>query len=153
MKLMVLTIAASLMLTGVAVAQSVNECDWISNAANLVEPWDENTRTFSNGKTRLALLDTVEPAAGAFHIVVLSPPYNEVGRRQCRIVSSSSGIGFSGIAFDGLDANYDPSIGLMFNIPVQQYDPSTGGGTDAMLYIQLNQATGAIESAVYKAGE
>ncbi|PCJ82913.1 MAG: hypothetical protein COA52_19715 [Hyphomicrobiales bacterium] len=125
-------------------AQVVNECDWVTNARNIVEPWEKNTRTFANGDVRLALIDVVEPAAGAFHILVLSPPYDELGTRQCRQISTQSSIGFSGINFSQLDAGYDPSVGLMFQLPVQIFDPNSGNFVGHRLLFTVNQATGAI---------
>ncbi|CAN0606350.1 unnamed protein product, partial [Ectocarpus sp. 12 AP-2014] len=79
-----------------SLAQSVGDCDWRASAQALVEPWDapENTRTFANGDVRLAIIDTIEPAAGAFHLIILSPPYDEVGGRQCQVVSTNSSVGF-----------------------------------------------------------
>jgi len=141
------TLIATLLATGLcsgASALTVSPCDWVASAQALVEPWEEYSRTYSNGKTRIALLDTVEPAAGAFHILVLSPPYNELGDRQCRVISVSEGQGFMGIDFGALSARYDPSIGLMFRVPVQFYDEATGFGRPARLDFTLNQATGHI---------
>jgi hypothetical protein len=142
------TLALVLCLPFVASAQTANECDFKASAWNLVEPWEENARSFANGNVRLALIDTVEPAAAAYHILVLSPPYDELGGRQCRIVSASNGIGFSGIHFDQLVADYDPSVGLMFDVPIQAYNGNTGGFEDGLLSFNLNQATGAINGAV-----
>ena len=135
-----------------AQAQSVGDCDWQASAQALVEPWEENSRTFSNGKTRLALLVVIEPAAGAFHILILSPPYDELGGRQCRSIGMSPGIGFFGADFGGLEASYDPSVGLMFAMPVQVYEPDTGLGRAARLYFSVNQATGQIKSRLQGGG-
>ena len=46
-----------------ASAQSVEDCDWRASAQALIEPWEDNTRTFANGDVRLAVTDTIEPAA------------------------------------------------------------------------------------------
>ncbi len=136
-----------------AVAQEVSECDWRASAWNIVEPWEANTRTFSNGKTRLAMLDTVEPAAGAFHVLILSPPYGELGERQCKVISATGGIGFYGLDFAGLQAQYDPSIGLGFAIPGQMYEPESMSGSVPMyLMFTLNQATGQIDARVQVIG-
>jgi len=135
-----------------AAAQEVSDCDWRASAYALVEPWEANSRTFSNGKTRLALLDTVEPAAGAFHILVLSPPYNELGERQCKVVSATGSVGFYDLDFSGLQAQYDPAIGLGFAIPGQSYDPNTDQGRPMYLLITLNQATGQIDARVQLTG-
>jgi len=134
-------------------AQSVNDCEWQASAWNLVEPWEENSRTFSNGKTRLALIDTVEPAAGAFHLLILSPPYGPLGDRQCKMVSWSPGIGFAGMHFNELVANYNPAQGLLFDLPVRLYDPETSFTNGAILHLVLNQATGVITVDMTLGGE
>ena len=95
-------------------AQTVEECDWRAAAQALIEPWEENTRTFANGDVRLALTDVIEPAAGAFHLVILSPPFDELGGRQCRVVSAVGSTGFAGLTLVGMTSAYDPSIGLTF---------------------------------------
>lgn len=125
-------------------AQSVADCDWRASAQAVVEPWEDNTRTFANGQTRLALLDTVEPAAGAFHLLILSPPLNELGERQCRVLSYDGTMGFAGMAFGELSAGYDPARGLLFDIPVSYFDPTLGDTTGGWLSFEVNQATGQI---------
>lgn len=132
-------------LVGAAFAQEAIPCDWQARADAIVEPWEEHTRTFANGNVRLALLDTVEPAAAAFHILIVSPPYDEIGARQCRTLGASAGMGFSGVAFDALEAAYDPSVGLIFDLPVTVLD-SDGSFVEAPLLFTLNQATGEINA-------
>ena len=127
-------------------AQEAVECDWPARADAIVEPWEENTRTFANGNVRLALLDTIEPAAAAFHILILSPPYDELGSRQCRTLGISPGMGFSGVDFSALTAGYDPAVGLVFDVPAGEYDPDTGGSRMFGLRFTLNQATGEIRA-------
>lgn len=139
--------AACLALASTAVtAQEVALCDWQARAENIVEPWGDFTATFANGNVRLALLDTVEPAAGAFHILIMSPPYDEIGARQCRTLGFGGGMGFAGVDFQSLEANYDPAIGLIFHVPVSIYDGTNGEFTSTWLVFTLNQATGLIES-------
>ena len=142
------------MLAGTAQAQSVGECDWRASARNLVEPWEQNSRTFANGAVRVALLDTVEPAAGAFHLLVISPPVNEMGDPQCRVISYSDSIGFSGLTFGGLQAQYDPAIGLGFAIPGTEYVPEddTTGYRPIYLLLTLNQQTGDIQATIERVG-
>lgn len=123
----------------------VMDCEWQSSAANIAEPWEENTRTFSNGKTRLALLDTTEPAAGWAYMLVLSPPYDELGLRQCKLIGFN-GMGFAGMEFTQLNSSYDPSRGLMFTVPVATYDFDTHQPVWSTLWFQLNQATGVIDA-------
>ena len=140
--------AAALCFASVAAAQEAYECEWQARADSIVEPWENNTRTFANGDVRLALLDTIEPAAGAFHILVLSPPYDEVGGRQCRTVSMAEGIGFSGADFSSLEASYDPAVGLVFEMNVRRFLPDSDSFGDARLTFTLNQATGHIGAAL-----
>ena len=86
-----------------AAAQEAVPCDWAARADGIVEPWEDNTATFANGAVRLALIDTVEPAAGAFHLLILSPPLGELGERQCRTLGIG-GMGFAGLDFASLQA-------------------------------------------------
>lgn len=140
------TVLAALAFASPSLAQSVGDCDWRASVQSLVEPWDapQNTRTFANGDVRLAVTDVIEPAAGAFHLVILSPPFDELGGRQCQIVSANNTIGFTGLTLDGMTSAYDPAIGLTFTIEAGAYDPKTGGTLPMVLFVTLNQATGAI---------
>ncbi len=126
-------------------AQQVSECDWRAAAVNIAEPWEANTRTFANGKVRLALIDTVEPAAGAYYLLILSPPFDELGFPQCRLIGFSDGIGYAGMRFERLGASYDPARGLIFDLPAMIYLPEAGGFSNpTRLTITLNQASGGI---------
>ena len=145
MKMFWLTCAALLM-GGAAQAQVATACDWQARADAIIEPWEQNSRTFANGAVRLAGLDTIEPAAAAFHILVLSPPYDEVGGRQCLTVSLAEGVGFAGLDFSTLNATYDPAVGLAFEIDASEYDHDTGTSVAKSLGITLNQSTGAIRA-------
>ncbi|MFN0262344.1 hypothetical protein ACKTEK_00550 [Tepidamorphus sp. 3E244] len=136
------TLAAATLYPFAGQAQSVNDCDWVASARNLVEPWGDYTRTFSNGEVRIALLDTVEPAAGALHSLVLSPPRSELGDRQCRVISYAPGIGFPGLDFGQLDASYDPATGLTFTVPGSIFENDVQ--VPRIIVFTLNQATGEI---------
>ena len=150
MKNLLALVAASVLVSPVS-AQTVTNCDrWEANAQNLAEPWENNSRTFANGEVRLAVLDTLEPAAGAFHLLVLSPPYSELGDRQCRVVSATpGGIGFAGILFDDMTAGYDPETGLGLDLPVVVYLPETADFQTVGLGLTINQATGDIGAKIY----
>ena len=137
-----LAAVASVALVSPAVAQEVGECDWRASAHAIAEPWEQTTRTFANGRTRLAVLDLIEPAAGAYYMLVLSPPEDGLGGRQCRVVGAGNGMGFAGLKFETLEAGYDPAIGLMFSLPVSVYDDGDFRSHD--LHLTLNQATGHI---------
>ena len=143
---MIRSVLAALCLATPVVAQEVADCDWQARADAIYEPWEEFTRTYANGDVRLALLDTIEPAAGSFHLLVLSPPYDELGGRQCRTIGLGGGVGFSGIGFEELAADYDPEIGLMFGMQVQYYDDDLADFVSGDLLFSLNQSTGVIEA-------
>jgi hypothetical protein len=131
-----------------AVAQTVSECDWQAGAQSIMEPWDDHTKTFAEGAVRLAVLDTLEPAAAAMHLLVLSPPFDEVGGRQCKTIGSGDKVGFSGIRWNALSTKYDPNAGLIFEVPVSRYDPASGGFPTGLLSFTLNQTTGKIDAVV-----
>lgn len=131
-------------LSSTAMAQSVGDCDWRASAQNIVEPWEQNSRRFANGNVRLALLDTVEPAAASAHLLVISPPYGETGEPQCKVISLDGTLGFAGLDFSALKAAYDPSVGLIFSLPGMLYLPEKGFSNSLILNFTLNQATGEI---------
>jgi len=145
MKTTILALSA-LMAAGQAAAQTAVACDWRARASALAEPWSENTATFANGKVRLALLDTGEPVSGAYHILILSPPYGELGDRQCRALSLGKEIGFAGLDFSTLESAYDPATGLIFTMDAKRYDG--GAFLPARLRFTLNQATGQIRGTL-----
>ncbi|MEL6609523.1 MAG: hypothetical protein AAFO58_07520 [Pseudomonadota bacterium] len=145
-----LAAAALALFPMIGTAQDVSDCDWRARADAVVEPWSTFSRTFANGDVRLALLDVVEPAAGALHILVISPPYDELGIRQCKVVSYEGSMGFGGALFEDLAASYDPAIGLTFDMDVQTFDPATSGFAAAVLRITVNQATGNIGAALFQ---
>ncbi|MGR3502233.1 hypothetical protein [Pseudaestuariivita sp.] len=141
-----LTLAFAATLTTAAEAQTVSDCDWAASATTLIEPWEENSRTFANGKTRLALVDVLAPGTGPLRLLVLSPPYDELGGRQCRQITVSDSHGFADVFWGGLSAAYDPSVGLLFDLPVAVFDAARGDISNAMLSFTLNQSTGAIDA-------
>lgn len=143
---MIRSILVSLFLASPSMAQEIVDCDWQARADAIYEPWEEFSRTYANGDVRIALLDTIEPAAGSFHLLVLSPPFDELGGRQCQTIGLSGGAGFSGIGFEELAADYDPAIGLMFGVQVQYYDGELGDFISGDLLFSLNQSTGLIEA-------
>ncbi len=132
-------------LAGPMQAQSVNDCDWVSSARNLVEPWEENSHQFANGAIRVALLDTAEPACCSYHLLVISP-HPEWGQ-ACHVISNQAGMGWMWVRYKDLKASYDASKGLRVNIEVEHYDPSTGTSDPALterIGVRINQATGEV---------
>lgn len=130
---------------GAAQAQVVSDCDQRTAAENLAEPWEENTATYAGGAVRVAKLDTVEPIAAAVHLMILSPPDDELGLRQCKLVSlGDAGVGFFGLDFPGRRAEYDPAKGLTLTFPAETPNVNTGSGKPATLRVTVDQATGKI---------
>ncbi len=76
--------------------------------------------------------------------MVLSPPVDELGGRQCRVIGLESGFGFAGLNFPDLEAGYDPSVGLVFSVPVSIFDRGKGQILPRVLDFTVNQATGHI---------
>jgi len=142
MRLPCLALIASL--PAAAPAQSVQPCDSGPRADTIMEPWEENTATFSGGRVRIAALDTIEPAAASFHLLILSPPFDELGGRQCRLVSLAPGTGFAAMHFSDLAASYDPATGLDITLPVAVHDPDGGISARRPLDVRINQASGEI---------
>lgn len=127
-----------------ATAQVAAPCDWQASAQALVEPWENNSATFANGAVRVAVLDTVEPAAAAYYFLILSPPVNEIGDRTCTVVGFGKGLGYAYMDFSSLVSDYDPARGLIFTIPARIYLPEESFTNSALLEITVNQATGAV---------
>lgn len=142
-----LMLTALLMAAPPALAADVARCDDSrSNAWNLAEPWEANSALFANGAIRLAVVDTIEPAGTPFHLLVLSPPIDVLGGRQCRVVSAEGVNGFGGLDLSGAVASYDPARGLRVVIPAKTYLPDSGEFGPATLTVIINQATGAIDA-------
>lgn len=140
-------IISTILATGLATtsaAQIAVPCDWQARADAIVEPWEDNSATFSDGAVRVALLDTIEPAAAAYHLLILHPPLDEVGGRTCTTVGLDEGLGYAGLFFDDLTSDYDPTRGLIFTIPAIIYVPEQSFQNSALLTITVNQATGEV---------
>ncbi|GAB4265187.1 MAG: hypothetical protein Kow0013_13100 [Pararhodobacter sp.] len=145
------TLAAVLSLHAAAGAQVVTDCGWIGSPANIVEPWEQHSRTFANGNIRVAWLDTGgEPVCCSSHLLVLSPSGNGSDGpvyRQCRVVSARAGEGFFAVDVPGITATYDPARGLLLSVPVGHWHPAMESGAPPIwerMDIRINQATGAV---------
>lgn len=132
-------------------AQVVTECGWIGAPANIMEPWDVNSRTFANGNIRVAWVDTGgEPVCCSSHLMVLSPSGNGSDGpvyRQCRVVSAQPGQGFYSVNIPGIVASYDPSRGLLLSVEVGHWHQGMETGAPPILDrmdIRINQATGSV---------
>lgn len=147
MRVQAAALGMALALASPVTAQEVAECDWRAAAQAIAEPWEDNTATFANGAIRLAVMDVQEPAAGAMHLLILSPPRNELGERQCRVMSASGSFGFAGLSVTGATARYDPATGLTVALPAKRWSEGDVY-SDAVLRVTINQASGAISGVL-----
>jgi hypothetical protein len=122
-----------------ALAAEITPCDWRASSAALVEPWEDNSRSFANGAIRVALLDTVEPAAAAFHLLVLTPPYTALGERQCHVISAEKDTGYTTLDFASLSGEYDPATGLTLRLPGERYRGEEA--VSVILTVRIDQST------------
>jgi hypothetical protein len=143
-----LTLALAV-LAAPATAQNVTGCyensyENIFSPMNIPEPWDYYTRSFAEGAVRVVAIDLVEPHAVALKLMIMYPPYDELGQRMsCNIV----GVGYAGwgnIAFDEMTSTYDPASGLTLTVPVSTME---FGGT---LSMTINQDSGTMTADIDK---
>lgn len=128
-------------------AVTIGDCDdYRASVGAMVEPWEEATRTWANGKIRLVVTDTVEPAMYPFHLVVIYPGSDETGWNQCSLVSFRGMLGFAGMELMAATAQYDPAAGLTVAVPVRIPDPEAGDVADAILAVTINQMTGQVRA-------
>lgn len=125
-------------------AQSISECNIRANASFLAEPWEDNTATFADGAVRLAVIDMKELAGAPAYLLILSPPLNEVGERQCRIVEAQPHFGFYSIDLAHIVEEYDPATGLTLRIPVTDYTDGPRNPPPFPLTVTIDQSTGEI---------
>ncbi|NDV02114.1 hypothetical protein [Pseudoroseicyclus tamaricis] len=111
---------------------------------DLVEPWAETSATFAEGEVRVALIDFVEPAGGPFHLALITPPRDELGLRQCLLITREGALGWWSLDFETLEAVYDPATGLTFTIEGATPLPDESAFPPVRVTVTLNQATGQI---------
>lgn len=128
-------------------AQVVTPCGDGPRADSIPEPWEQNTATYAEGNIRLTAIDTVEPAAAAFYLMILTPPLDELGLRRCLLVGQAEGSGFFGMDFARRTAAYQAGRGLGVTVPIRTYDPTTGDGVPAELTLIIDQSSGKVSAA------
>ncbi len=137
-----------LLLSGPLVAQQVRPCGnggdfpFETTAMAIAEPWEANSRSFADGDIRIAVMDTWEPALGAYYLMVLfwSGADTEADIRYCSLVSNGS-LGFVSMTLDGLTSRYDPAQGLVLSVPTTFYNPSDDELEEGVLEVVLNRKT------------
>lgn len=123
-----------------------NDCDWLRDMRNIVEPWEENSRTFYNGGLRVVNADSGEPACCSANLLLLLPdPEDEMEGRKCVAIGLGPGMGVSRIDFDALTATYDPATGLTLKFPYAVFDPETSRmGQTLRATVTVNMKTGVV---------
>lgn len=115
--------AAALAAPGPANAAAVvADCNDYAMTTYVMEPWDDNTRTFYNGEVRVVVVDTDgEPVCCSSWLVVIFPDANdELGGRTCRMVGSAEGMGWTGVDVRAIRSSYDATKGLDLTVPVRR---------------------------------
>ena len=137
-----------------ALAIGVYPCGELNRVQNLVGPWGQFSKSFYEGEVLVAVIDTIEPAAAALHLIVLMPPPDGEAeyRPACYAISATAGtedsygMGFSGMDWDNLKGDYDPAKGLLLSVPVSIFDGDAGEGKPAGLAkVRINMAERTIK--------
>ena len=131
-----------------AAAQTLSECDdWRSSVLGIAEPWEANTKTFTEGTVRMVIMDVGEPVVGSFRLMILTPPTaDNPDARQCKVMSLDADLGFAGLSFDSVTDSTDPT-GLTVRIPARRWIAETDTYNDAVLSVTLNATDGAIAAS------
>ena len=139
------------LLFGVAAeAQQVRPCfegqniPYQVSAAAVAEPWEANTRSFADGDIRITVMDTFEPALGAFHLMVLF--WGNEDFRECRLVSHAE-LGFVRMTLDGMTSTYDAKRGLVLSLPTEFFNPAEGVKESGSLEVVINRQTAEVSAA------
>ncbi|MEJ0026897.1 MAG: hypothetical protein WDN01_12795 [Rhizomicrobium sp.] len=149
MRHLILAAIAFLALAAPAAALSIRDCaddQATASAWNIAEPWEKNTKVFSNGNVRVALIDTGgEPVCCSMHLLVLSPNTDEQAEdRSCHLINDHEGLGFVGIDFARLSASYDPKKGLLISFPYALYNDEGGPQKQGLAKLRINSANGTV---------
>ena len=146
--ILVMALASLFTLTGAAMAAEVHDCDGAENPGNIVEPWDQNTRTFYKGEVRVALIDTGgEPACCSAQLLVLAPdPTDETGDRSCHLITNKGGVGFGDIVFAKLTATYNPKTGLLIAFPYSHTGLDGKPDATGTAHVRVNVGTGKVSA-------
>ena len=125
-------------------AAQIEGCDEVGRAAFIVEPWEQNSKTFDKGQIRVAYIDTGgEPVCCSGYLLLLVPDREgETGDRACYIIGKKKGVGFAGISFSALSASYDPRKGLLIAFPFTTMKEDGQTAERGIARVRINMATG-----------
>ena len=108
-------------------------------AEAIAEPWEENTRRFANGQLRISIMDTYEPALGAFGLLIFFEPLSESPEPRACVLVSNGSIGFVDMTLVGLEAEEIPDIGMVFSLPTVFYNPATDETESGTLEVMVDR--------------
>jgi hypothetical protein len=143
---MALASACVLLAARPAPAAQIEGCDEVGRAAFIVEPWEQNSKTFNKGQIRVAYIDTGgEPVCCSGYLLLLVPDRkSETGDRACYIIGKKTGVGFASISFSALSASYDPRKGLLIVFPFTTMKEDGQTAERGMARVRINVATGKV---------
>jgi len=150
----ILSILALMLFSVSANATVVGECGMLNSIDLIQEPWEKNTKTFYNGKVRVAAIDTQgEPACCSSHLVLLVPQNDEIGSVSCFVVSQvrydssePSYLGFQSVSVAGITSKYEAGKGLLLSVPFTTYiDGIDSNRGRAKVRINLQKGTVVLE--------
>ncbi|MEO0357676.1 MAG: hypothetical protein AAF386_05180 [Pseudomonadota bacterium] len=108
----------------------------------IAEPWEDHSALFYDGKVRMAVISQHLSEA----LAIISPPYDDGGRAQCKILGRNLPI--SRLDFANHVADYNTEDGLIVSMPFLQYHDTDDLGIieipDGNLVVILNPTTGAL---------
>lgn len=124
---------------------TLSACEGPARVDAIIEPWEQNTRTFANGAIRIIGLDTAEPACCSYHMAIIAPaPQEENWPRQCLVLNDGGEwTGFQYLDVATVESSYDPGKGLLLSVPVERYIDGVQS-TKLTVDIRINQATGDV---------
>ncbi len=139
------------LLTSTASAQRVQPCfdgariPYRATAEAIAEPWEENTRSFADGKVRIAVMDTWEPAYGAYYLMVMYWAGGESELRTCDLVSQGE-VGFVGMTLEGMEASYKAGLGLVLKVPTTFYNPVEDEFEEGFIEVLIDRAANHVKA-------
>ena len=148
----ILLILASLLWGSAAFAQRVQPCfdgdriPYRASAEAVAEPWEENTRSFAEGKVRIAVMDTGEPAYGAYYLMVMYWPGGDGALRICDLVSQGE-VGFVGMTLNGMEAGHKAGLGLVLKVPTSFYNPVEDEFEEGVIEVLVDRAANQVTAA------
>lgn len=135
-------------------AQAVSTCDETVQMGQIAIPENLNVRHYANGHVLVAVVDDGRAdAAQALSVLVVSPPLDAHGQRQCRLISATDAAGYAALILDRAEAAYDPAKGLTVSFPGVFMPTTDSLGAKIDLAVTINQATGMITPVQIEAGE